>query len=251
MRYRENKMKFEKEINGMSVVAEYSDESVARIFIPLLQNLSELYHQKGSRVLVMLAAPPAAGKSTMAAFLEELFHRDDFVPVQAIGMDGFHRYQEYLLCHTLTRDGMEIPMVDVKGCPETFDLPKLTEAVKKIAAGECIGWPSYNRMLHNPEEDALTVDGEIVLLEGNYLLLDFPGRADLKQYADLTIRVTAEENDLRERLISRKHKSGTAYEKAVKFVEHSDLYNARICEKHSSVADITLRITHSGEYVLG
>ena len=53
----------------------------------------------------------------------------------------------------------------------TFDLDRLTGAVKKAAAGETMGWPVYDRMLHNPVEDAVQVDGSIVLLEGNYLLL--------------------------------------------------------------------------------
>ena len=65
-------------------------------------------------------------------------------------MDGFHRRQEYLLSHTLIRDGREIPMVDVKGTPETFDLEKLEEAIKELASGKICGWPVYDRLLHDP-----------------------------------------------------------------------------------------------------
>ena len=52
--------------------------------------------EKQARILVMLAAPPGAGKSTLVSFLEYL--AKDAVPekaFQAIGMDGFHRKQEY------------------------------------------------------------------------------------------------------------------------------------------------------------
>lgn len=33
----------------------------------------------------------------------------------ALGMDGFHRRQEYLKSHTMMVDGKEVVMVDVKG----------------------------------------------------------------------------------------------------------------------------------------
>lgn len=90
----------------------------------------------------MLSAPPAAGKSTLAGFLSQLG-----VPLTVIGMDGFHRRQEYLLTYTVMRDGREVRMVDIKGAPVTFDLERLTAFVKRAAAGEKMGWPVYDRML--------------------------------------------------------------------------------------------------------
>ena len=79
-------------INGLAVDAFYSEECVETIFIPLLKRLTELQRQKNRRILVMLAAPPGAGKSTLCSFLEKLSKETDGVtPLQAIGMDGFHR----------------------------------------------------------------------------------------------------------------------------------------------------------------
>lgn len=242
-------MEFRKNINGIDVTAHYSQESIDRIFLPLLRRLTEMQAAKGGRLLVMLAAPPAAGKSTLAAFLEALSRSaEGITPLTAIGMDGFHRYQGWLLAHTLLRDGREIPMVDVKGTPETFDLEKLTAAVARVASGECCGWPDYDRLLHNPMEDARRVEGCIVLLEGNYLLLDAPGWRELHRYADYTIRILADEADLKTRLVDRKLASGTSPERALQFVEFSDLYNARLCLEHSLDADLTLQMTAQGEY---
>ena len=208
-----------------------------------------MQRDKGSRILVMLAAPPGAGKSTLCSFLEKLSkEHEDLCNVQAIGMDGFHRRQEYLLSHNAERDGETVRMVDIKGAPITFDLEKLTAAIKRVASGESCGWPSYDRHLHNPVEDTYYVDADIVILEGNYLLLDEDGWRDLKSYADFTIKITADENFLRERLIDRKIKSGNTKEKAVHFVDYSDMANVRICLKKSQQADMLLAVINDGNY---
>ena len=236
-------------INGIAVNAHYSEQAVREIFIPLLKRLTKLRKEKGRRILVMLAAPPGAGKTTLLAFLEKLSReREDTDAVQVIGMDGFHRRQEYLLTHETERDGKQVSMVAVKGAPVTFDLERLTERVKKVAGGAACGWPAYDRLLHNPVEDAVQIDGSIVLLEGNYLLLDEDGWRDLSAWADYTIAIRAEEAFLRTRLIDRKMKTGVDQEAAVRFVDFSDMPNVRICLERSLPADLRLTLDGSGDY---
>ena len=236
-------------INGIEVAARYSDRAVHEIFVPLLEKLTAMQRTAGRRILVLLAAPPGAGKSTLASFLERLSReRAGLCPVQAVGMDGFHRRQEYLLSHTTEREGKTIRMVEIKGAPVTFDLEKLLSALRRVAAGEVCGWPVYDRLLHNPVEDALTVDGEIVLLEGNYLLLDEEGWRDLAAYADYTVSVSAGEELLRNRLIDRKIHTGVAEDAAVRFVDYSDMPNVRLCLAGSAPADLRLRLDDLGDY---
>lgn len=240
---------FTVEINGIEVNAKYTEDNIDQIFIPLLEMLTKMQQEKQRRILVMLAAPPGTGKSTLCEYLKYLSNnKEGIYPIQVIGMDGFHRYQDYLLSHTTVRDGVEIPMVKIKGAPITFDLDLLKERIIKVAAGDKCGWPEYNRMTHNPKEDATTVDGDIVILEGNYLLLDIDGWKELKQYADYTIRISARESDLRQRLIERKINSGASYEDAVLFVDNSDLYNARTCLKHSVKGDMNLQLNTDDSY---
>lgn len=239
------------EINGIEVQAKFTRENIDQIFIPLLENLQKLQKEKQKRILVMLAAPPGTGKSTLCEYLKHLSNTvEGLSPVQVIGMDGFHRYQDYLLSHTTVRDGIEIPMVKIKGAPVTFDLDLLKARIQRVAAGEQCGWPEYNRMTHNPKEDAVFVTGDIVLLEGNYLLLDMEGWNELKQYADYTVRILAREEDLRQRLIDRKVKSGATYEDAVDFVDSSDLYNARTCLQHSTKGDLNLHLNSDDSYAI-
>lgn len=237
-------------INGIEVAARYSEQAVNEIFVPLLEKLTGMQRAAGKRILVLLAAPPGAGKSTLASFLERLSReRAGLCPVQAVGMDGFHRRQEYLLEHTTERDGRTIRMVEIKGAPVTFDLEKLLSAVRRVAAGENCGWPVYDRLLHNPVEDSVTVDGEIVLLEGNYLLLDEDGWRELAAYADYTISVSAGEELLRNRLIDRKSHTGVAEDAAVRFVDFSDMPNVRLCLAKSVPADLRLRLDDLGDYL--
>lgn len=238
-------------MNGLEVHAQYTEENVREIFLPLLHRLSELQRQKGRRILVMLAAPPGAGKSTLAGFLQKLAaEMPGLIPITVIGMDGFHRYQEDLLAHTAVRDGVEVSLVQIKGAPMTFRLDLLKERIRRVAAGEECGWPDYNRLLHNPTEDAITVKGDIVLLEGNYLLLDEDGWRDLSRFADYTIRIEAEEQMLKARLVARKAQSGTDLAAAVRFVEFSDLVNVRQCLEHTKQADLTLVLQADGSYLV-
>lgn len=236
-------------INGIDVKASYSERAIHGIFIPLLQHITELQKTQNKRILVMLAAPPGAGKSTLLSFLQDLSSKyDDIGKIQIIGMDGFHRRQEYLLSHYVERDGEEIPMVEIKGAPITFDLDSLKERIVAISSGDNCGWPTYDRLLHNPVENAQLVEGSIIFLEGNYLLLDEDGWRDLSKYADYTISVTADEYFLRKRLIDRRIKTGVDEERATQFVDYSDMSNVRLCLERMLPASLQLRLDSKGDY---
>ena len=235
-------------INGYDIKAHYSEKNIEEIFIPLLQRLTKMQQEKERRILVMLAAPPGAGKSTLLDFLEHLSKTTDGVKaIQTIGMDGFHHYQDYLLSHETVRDGRTIKLVEIKGAPITFDLGALEERIRLVASGANCGWPTYDRNLHNPVENAIQVTADIVLLEGNYLLLDEDGWRSLSDYADYTIFISADEDMLRSRLVERKAKN-TPLEQAKEFVEKSDMRNAIEVLHGSKKADLNLRINSDGEY---
>lgn len=236
-------------INGIKVEAHYSQKAVDNIFLPLLSKLTALQKEKKRRLMVLLAAPPGAGKSTLACFMQKISEENgEITDIQALGMDGFHRRQEYLLTHTAMRDGKEVMMVDIKGAPVTFDLDLLKQRIEAVLNQKTISWPTYDRHLHNPVDDAIKVEKDIVILEGNYLLLNEDGWRELRNYADYTIFIRADEELLRNRLVDRKIKSGNTKEKAEKFVDFSDMANVRICLENSLDADLTLFIDEDGEY---
>ena len=234
-------------INGFPVNAVFTDESVNSIFKPMLRDLAQLFYERKRRVVAFIAAPPAVGKSTLSAFLQYLSgNMEDMPKVQAVGMDGFHYPQKYILEHTVIRDGREQPMKGYKGAPDTFDAVLLNTNINELYETESVLWPVYDRRLHDVQMDAVEVTAPIVLLEGNYLLLDAPVWRDLKH--DYSIFIKAEEEQLRERLIARKMKGGTSPQDAVAFYERCDGPNVRICLENSLPADLTLKMTGDGEF---
>ncbi len=236
------------QVNGFEVNADYTEEAVAEIFFPLLETLTELQKKKERRILVFLAAPPAVGKSTLAEFLSWLSETNhQFTPLQAVGMDGFHYHSDFLKNHMIQTDNGMIPLQSIKGAPETFDLMKLEEALKRMKEQD-IAFPLYDRTIHDVREDALTVTGSIVLIEGNYLLLDEPGWRSLSEYADYRIRIEAPEELLHHRLVARKERGGLDRAAAEAFYQNSDRKNVIRTAEHSLHGDLELRITEDNNY---
>ncbi len=236
-------MHFSRIVNALRVEADFDDREISTEYIPLLARLSAMQKRKGKRVVVLMAAPPGSGKTTLALFLQYLSeHTQGVTPLIALGMDGFHRYERDLTGRTVLRDGEPVPMLKIKGAPVTFDLDKLTEKLRTVAAGACCKWPEYSRRLHDPVEDVVTVDRDIVLIEGNYLLLDESGWRELHSYADYTIRLAADEAKLRQRLIDRKEASGVSRAEAEAHVAFSDMKNVRLCLAHTLPADLELHV---------
>lgn len=231
-------------VNGFEVTAQYDDAIVETVFRPLLLKLSAMQREKGGRLIAFLAAPPAVGKSTLAAFLEYLSRQDEnFIPVQALGMDGFHYHQDYILSHTAIRDGREVPMKSVKGAPESFDIHKLMDTLRRVRS-EDLRWPYYDRRLHDVVEDAVPVSEKILIIEGNWLLLDEPLWKDLE--CDYSIFIGGSEDALRERLIQRKIRGGLSRSEAEAFYDACDGPNILRCMACSREADLRLELTPEG-----
>ena len=236
-------------VNGLNVDAHFTEANVKEIFIPLLKRLTKLQKEKSKRILVILAAPPGTGKSTICTYLEKLSKENkEFTNIQYIGMDGFHYQQDYLNSHSTIRNGKEILMAKIKGSPETFNLPLLTERIKKIASGENCRWPIYDRKIHNPVDNVITITSNIILLEGNYLLLKERGWNELELLSDYTILLKTNENILRKRLIDRKVAGGKSIEEATSFVDYSDMVNVKKCLKESKKGDLTLEVLEDSSY---
>lgn len=240
-------MLFDLNINGFGLTAEYPDATVENVLLPLLRKLSALHRLEQRRIILLLAAPPGTGKSTLAAVLEELSRRYDYLTnVQALGMDGFHRHQDYLLSHTIIHNGEEIPMAKIKGMPETFDAEKLRRTLLATQSG-LVRWPVYDRRIHDVVEDAVEVTGDILIVEGNWLLLDRPVWRDLPR--DMTVFIGATEDQLRERLIARKMRGGLSREDAEIFYDRTDGPNVRLCMAESLPADLSLVLGQDGSLI--
>ncbi|MCJ7690320.1 MAG: nucleoside/nucleotide kinase family protein, partial [Clostridiaceae bacterium] len=114
-----------------------------------------------------------------------------------------------------------------------------------------VKWPIYDRKLHDVVEDQIVVSKEIILIEGNWLLLNEDGWRDLKDYSDYSIFIKADETMLKDRLIQRKMKGRISEEEAIKFYEKSDSRNVRKVLNNSLKADLQLELLRNGKYKMG
>ena len=236
-------------VNGFAVHATFADQAVQEIFVPILHHLAELQKQKGERLIAFLAAPPATGKSTLAAFLQKIANElPHALPVQGVGMDGFHYPKSEIDRREVVRNGKHLPMYQFKGAPDTFDVARLHSKLIQLQNQSEVLWPFYDRRVHDVVENAVRVTAPIVLVEGNYLLLDAPAWRDLPH--DYSVFIEAEEAQLRSRLIARKIRGGLDKAAAEAFYDACDGANVRLCLEKRLPADITLRMKGDGCFVL-
>lgn len=236
-------------INGLTQEAKFSKAAIDEIFNPFLRKLTELQGLADRKIIAYLAAPPAAGKTTVAQFLEKLSRENQFFTnIRALGMDGFHYDSEYLKKNKIQRDGQEILMNDIKGAPETFDVDAMQLKIREVRQ-DGTDWNIYDRITHDVIHNAMSVEDDIILIEGNYLLLEEPRWTNIRVLADYTVFIKAAPELLTERLISRKMKSGLTREEAESFYRGSDSKNVERVLKNSARANETWELQADGDYL--
>lgn len=237
------------EVNGFEMTAVYNEDTIQKVFLPLLKQLQQLQKEKKERIIVFMAAPPAVGKTTLCEFLEYLSKQDqELTNIQALGLDGFHYHSDYINSHDAIVLGEKVPMKQVKGCPETYDTEKLGHKLEQIKT-EDILWPVYDRNLHDVVEDQIKVTQDIILIEGNWLLLKQEPWKTMQQYADYKILILAEEKMLKERLIGRKEKGGSSREEAEAWYQNSDSKNVTRVLRDSLQGDLLLKVEEDNDYI--
>lgn len=221
-------------INGFEIRARYTQRTVDEVLNPLGRALDALRARRGRPVIALIAAPPGAGKSTLASALTQ----ERATRAVALSMDGFHYPNAYLAAHSAP-DGQ--PLAAIKGAPETYDLARLRAALANLRKGGT-DWPEYDRRRHDVAPLPLRVSGDVFVVEGNWLLLDEPGWRELRALGDISIALEADEELLLPRLIARKVRGGMAEAAAREFCLRSDLANIRRQRARRLPADVTLAV---------
>ena len=234
-------MELELEVSGFVERAVFEDGEIETLHRPLLRHLTRLARDSTPPFIVLLGATAGAGKSILAAFWEWLSRQDDdLLPAQALSLDGFHFPNEVMQRSTILRDGRQRLMHDYKGAPESFDLAALRGKLEALRRGEDLRWPLYDRKIHDPVEDAIAVNSPLLILEGNYVLLDAPGWRDLRGLADFGIFLETEVDLTRERLRRRKLRGGYDMDWVEGHYARSDGPNTQLILGRRLPADITL-----------
>lgn len=233
-------MKISLTVNGLPVDAQYSDDEIQNVHLPLLQHIAKRHRENlQSRTVVFLSAPPGTGKSTLTTFLEYLSRQAPELPsIQTLPMDGFHHYNAWLDANHLRT---------FKGAPETFNVDKLAANLAQLRE-PIARWPQYDRQKHDPVEAAITVTASIAIVEGNWLLLDDEKWKALEVFCDLSVFITAPSSALRERLVQRKIAGGLSPDEAQAFYLRTDGPNVDRVLSQSRLADVVLQMTAAGEY---
>jgi pantothenate kinase len=189
---------------------------------------------EGDRVVVGLTGPPATGKSTAAELLADLC-RGRGLRTVVVPMDGFHLAQAVL---------DERGLAPVKGAPETFDGAGYSELLARIRRdrGRTVWAPAFDRSLEEPIAGSIAIapDAQVVLTEGNYLLL--PGRpwCELPALLDAVWYVETPDDLRRERLIQRHLSFGRSVAEATERALGSDERNAELVRTTRERADAIL-----------
>lgn len=184
------------------------------------------------RRFVAIAGPPGSGKSTLAEALERDLSRAHPGRVAILPMDGFH-YDDLWLEPQGLRPR--------KGAPFTFDVRGFGATLARLAADDGpVAVPVFDRALEIARAGARIIDPAIrlVLVEGNYLLLDDPDWRPLAAHFDLTVALDVPLATLEARLLDRWRSLPDA--EARQKVEANDLPNARLVVHASRQADLVV-----------
>ena len=180
-----------------------------------------------TRRILGIAGAPGAGKSTYAARLVD----ESAIPAAWLPMDGFH-----LADVALRGRGL----LDRKGAPETFDAWGYAALLRRVREAPGTVWaPGFDRELEQPLAGAVDIDPDVqlVVTEGNYLLLDRPEWRAVRGALDEVWYLDLDDSVRRSRLVARHVEFGKSAAEAEAWVARVDEANARLVRASRARAD--------------
>jgi len=184
----------------------------------------------GPRRLLGITGAPGAGKSTVAAEVVALVGPRAVV----VPMDGFHLAQTEL---------ERIGRADRKGAPDTFDADGFVALLARLRTpGRTVYAPEYRRDLRNAVAGAIAVPPEVtlVVVEGNYLLLDDHGFGPVAGLLDESWFLALDDDVRLDRLVARHEAFGKSPQAARAWSHGPDENNARLVAATAVRADVVV-----------
>ena len=199
----------------------------------LVREAEWLLQGNDARRFLAVAGAPASGKSTLAEALFERLAEAHPGRVAILPMDGFH-FDDAVL-HAMGRRPW-------KGAPDTFDVGGLRSILNRLKDPNegAVAVPVFDRSLEISRGSARIIepDATLIIVEGNYLLLDEAPWSDLAACFDKTVMIEVSEDELRARLRARWEHFNLDEEAIRQKLEDNDLPNGQRVIRHSRPADI-------------
>lgn len=192
-------------------------------------------YPSGRRVIVAVAGAPASGKSHLADWFEAGINNRTPGRAAVLPMDGYHLDDRVLT---------EIGRIARKGAPDTFDVGGLAHMLGRLRdnSESKIAVPVFDREIEISRAGARLIPQsvEIIIAEGNYLLLDDAPWSSLRPYFDTSVFLDIPEDELVRRLRQRWVGYGLDEEAIRRKIEDNDLPNGQLVARRSSGADFVL-----------
>lgn len=206
--------------------------TVARDDLETLVVRARALVRAGQRTILGVVGAPGSGKSTLA---EQVVAALGDTAV-LVSMDGFHLAQ----CE-LERLGRTA----TKGAIDTFDGGGFLALVQRLAAGdeEVVYAPEFRREIEEPIAGAVPVFGDVplVVLEGNYLLVDVGPWAGIGPLLAESWFLEPDEEIRLGRLIGRHMEFGRDAEAAHRHAMGSDQTNALLIQSTRDAATVIVQ----------
>lgn len=194
--------------------------------------LERLAWRPERRRLVAIAGAPGSGKSTFVEGLCAMLNAASPGVADILAMDGYH-YDDRILHARGDRPR--------KGAPHTFDVDGLAAMLDRLAGddGRPVAVPVFDRDLEIARAGARIIEptARLILVEGNYLLLDDPAWAPLRARFDVTVMLAVPEPVLVHRLTARWTGYGLEGEALANKMKGNDLPNMRLVLERSVTAE--------------
>lgn len=185
-----------------------------------------------TRKMIAVVGAPGAGKSTISAPLMAGLAKAG-ARAAVIPMDGYH------LDDRILGPRGDLPR---KGAPHTYDVGGFRAMIDRVARGEGVYIPVFDRSREIAIAGAEEIGADIdtVVVEGNYLLLQDGDWAGIADRWDISLFLDVPEEVLERRLMARWRDLGMSEDQARAKVAGNDLINMRTVLDRSAAADITV-----------
>ena len=207
------------------------------------------------RYIVAIAGVPGSGKTTTASAVVNYLNQNSTTHASLLSMDGFH-----LSRHELDQLPNAKEAHIRRGAPWTFDVSRFVNFMQTLRdwadntplfqdasrdSSHILTAPTFDHNAKDPVQDGISItpDSSIIIVEGNYLLLDEPGWRDLSRLCDYRVFVDTDLSEARDRTAKRHVKAGIekTLEDGYRRVDSNDYLNGVSIQEKLIIPDLIIK----------